>query len=117
MERRKTDIVTNTSGNVTLGSLDVNTFYRLKETQAPDGYRTPNNYHYFVISDNSHSYTASGVPDFKSTDTFSEYKLAEGQMFGSFYYYCENTPMTTLTTFSPLPAAPVHSRIQPWAAQ
>lgn len=87
----KTDIVTNTSGNVTLGSLDVNTFYRLKETQAPDGYRTPNNYHYFVISDNS-SYTASGVPDFKSTDTFSEYKLAEGQMFGSFYYYCENTP-------------------------
>lgn len=83
---------TNTSGNVTLGSLDVNTFYRLKETQAPDGYRTPNNYHYFVISDNSHSYTASGVPDFKSTDTFSEYKLAEGQKFGSFYYYCENTP-------------------------
>ena len=87
----KTDIVTNTSGNVTLGSLDVNTFYRLKETQAPDGYRTPNNSHYFVISDNS-SYTASGVPDFKSTDTFSEYKLAEGQKFGSFYYYCENTP-------------------------
>ena len=83
---------TSTSGNVTLGSLDVNTFYRLKETQAPDGYRTPNNYHYFVISDNSHSYTASGVPDFKSTDTLSEYKLAEGQMFGSFYYYCENTP-------------------------
>lgn len=83
---------TSTSGNVTLGSLDVNTFYRLKETQAPDGYRTSNNYHYFVISDNSHSYTASGVPDFKSTDTFSEYKLAEGQMFGSFYYYCENTP-------------------------
>lgn len=83
---------TSTSGNVTLGSLDVNTFYRLKETQAPDGYRTPNNYHYFVISDNSHSYTASGVPDFKSTDTFSEYTLAEGQMFGSFYYYCENTP-------------------------
>lgn len=83
---------TSTSGNVTLGSLDVNTFYRLKETQAPDGYRTPNNYHYFVISDNSHSYTASGVPYFKSTDTFSEYKLAEGQMFGSFYYYCENTP-------------------------
>lgn len=88
----KDEITTNTSGNVTLGSLDVNTFYRLKETQAPDGYRTPNNYHYFVISDNSHSYTASGVPDFKSTDTFSEYKLAEGQMFGSFYYYCENTP-------------------------
>lgn len=87
----KTDIVTNTSGNVTLGSLDVDTFYRLKETQAPDGYRTPNNSHYFVISDNS-SYTASGVPDFKSTDTFSEYKLAEGQKFGSFYYYCENTP-------------------------
>lgn len=88
----KTDIVTNTSGNVTLGSLDVNTFYRLKETQAPDGYRTPNNYHYFVISDNSHSYTASDVPNFESTDTFSEYKLAEGQTFGSFYYYCENTP-------------------------
>lgn len=82
---------TSTSGNVTLGSLDVNTFYRLKETQAPDGYRTPKNSHYFVISDNSHSYTASGVPDFQDTDTFSEYKLAEGQMFGSFYYYCENT--------------------------
>ena len=88
----KTDIVTNTSGNVTLGSLDVNTFYRLKETQAPDGYRTLKNYHYFVISDNSHSYTASDVPNFESTDTFSEYKLAEGQTFGSFYYYCENTP-------------------------
>ena len=88
----KTDIVTNTSGNVTLGSLDVNTFYRLKETQAPDGYRTPKNSHYFVISDNSHSYTASDVPNFESTDTFSEYKLAEGQTFGSFYYYCENTP-------------------------
>lgn len=83
---------TNTSGNVTLGSLDVNTFYRLKETQAPDGYRTPKNYHYFVISDNSHSYTASDVPNFESTDTFSVYKLAEGQTFGSFYYYCENTP-------------------------
>ena len=83
---------TNTSGNVTLGSLDVNTFYRLKETQAPDGYRTPKNCHYFVISDNSHSYTASDVPNFESTDTFSEYKLAEGQTFGSFYYYCENTP-------------------------
>lgn len=83
---------TSTSGNVTLGSLDVNTFYRLKETQAPDGYRTPNNSHYFVISDNSRNYTASGVPDFKSTDTFSEYKLAEEQKFGSFYYYCENTP-------------------------
>lgn len=88
----KTDIVTNTNGNVTLGSLDVNTFYRLKETQAPDGYRTPKNCHYFVISDNSHSYTASDVPNFESTDTFSEYKLAEGQTFGSFYYYCENTP-------------------------
>ena len=86
------EYTTNTSGNVTLGSLDVNTFYRLKETQAPDGYRTPNNSHYFVISDNSRNYTASGVPDFKSTDTFSEYKLAEGQKFGSFYYYCENTP-------------------------
>ena len=86
------EYTTNTSGNVTLGSLDVNTFYRLKETQAPDGYRTPNNYHYFVISDNS-SYTASGVPDYiAGTDTFSEYKLAEGQKFGSFYYYCENTP-------------------------
>lgn len=83
---------TSTSGNVTLGSLDVNTFYRLKETQAPDGYRTPKNCHYFVISDNSHSYTASDVPNFESTDTFSEYKLAEGQTFGSFYYYCENTP-------------------------
>lgn len=86
------EYTTNTSGNVTLGSLDVNTFYRLKETQAPDGYRTPNNSHYFVISDNSRNYTASGVPDFKSTDTFSEYKLAEEQKFGSFYYYCENTP-------------------------
>lgn len=86
------EYTTNTSGNVTLGSLDVNTFYRLKETQAPDGYRTPNNSHYFVISDNSHSYTASDVPNFESTDTFSEYKLAEGQTFGSFYYYCENTP-------------------------
>lgn len=87
------EYTTNTSGNVTLGSLDVNTFYRLKETQAPDGYRTPNNSHYFVISDNSHSYTASDVPDYiAGTDTFSEYKLAEGQTFGSFYYYCENTP-------------------------
>lgn len=86
------EYTTNTSGNVTLGSLDVNTFYCLKETQAPDGYRTPNNSHYFVISDNSHSYTASDVPNFESTDTFSEYKLAEGQTFGSFYYYCENTP-------------------------
>ena len=86
------EYTTNTSGNVTLGSLDVNTFYRLKETQAPDGYRTPNNSHYFVISDNSHSYTASDVPNFESTDTFSKYKLAEGQTFGSFYYYCENTP-------------------------
>lgn len=89
------EYTTNTSGNVTLGSLDVNTFYRLKETQAPDGYRTPNNSHYFVISDNSHSYTASDVPNFESTDTFSEYKLAEGQTFGSFYYYCENTPNDT----------------------
>lgn len=86
------DYTTSDNGNTTISALDVDTFYRLKETQAPDGYRTPNNYHYFVISDNSHSYTASGVPDFKSTDTFSEYKLAEGQMFGSFYYYCENTP-------------------------
>lgn len=86
------DYTTSDNGNTTISALDVDTFYRLKETQAPDGYRTPNNYHYFVISDNS-SYTASGVPDYiAGTDTFSEYKLAEGQKFGSFYYYCENTP-------------------------
>lgn len=84
---------TNDKGNATLGGLDVNTFYRLKETQAPDGYRTPNNYHYFVISDNSHSYTASDAPGYiEGKDTFSLYKLAEGQSIGSFYYYCENTP-------------------------
>ena len=65
----------------------------MKETQAPDGYRTPNNYHYFVISDNSHSYTASDAPGYiEGKDTFSLYKLAEGQSIGSFYYYCENTP-------------------------
>ena len=87
----KTDIVTNLKGTATLDSLDVNTFYRLKETQAPDGYRTPNNYHYFVISDNSHHYTSSDAPDYTGTDTFSEHKLAEGLKFGSFYYFCENT--------------------------
>lgn len=81
---------TNTSGNVTLGSLDVNTFYRLKETQAPDGYRTPKNYHYFVISDNS-SYTAP-ADYIDGTDTFKLYKLASAGSIGSFYYYCENTP-------------------------
>lgn len=86
------DYTTSDNGNTTISALDVDTFYRLKETAAPAGYLAPDNYHYFVISDNS-SYTASGVPDYiAGTDTFSEYKLAEGQMFGSFYYYCENTP-------------------------
>ena len=80
---------TNASGNATLGGLDVNTFYRLKETQAPDGYRTPNNYHYFVISDNS-SYTAP-ADYIDGTDTFKLYKLASAGSIGSFYYYCENT--------------------------
>lgn len=86
------DYTTSDNGNTTISALDVDTFYRLKETAAPAGYLAPDNYHYFVISDNSRNYTASGVPDFKSTDTFSEYKLAEEQKFGSFYYYCENTP-------------------------
>lgn len=87
------DDTTSANGNVTIGALDINTYYRLKETAAPAGYLAPDNYHYFVISAKGSSYTASDAPDYNADkDTFSEYKLAEGQMFGSFYYYCENTP-------------------------
>lgn len=87
------DDTTSANGNVTIGALDINTYYRLKETAAPAGYLAPDNYHYFVISAKGSSYTASDAPDYNADkDTFSEYKLAEGQKFGSFYYYCENTP-------------------------
>lgn len=90
------DDTTSANGNVTIGALDINTYYRLKETAAPAGYLAPDNYHYFVISAKGSSYTASDAPDYNADkDTFSLYELAENQKVGSFYYYCNNTPDET----------------------
>lgn len=90
------DDTTSANGNVTIGALDINTYYRLKETAAPAGYLAPDNYHYFVISAKGSSYTASDTPDYNADkDTFSLYELAENQKVGSFYYYCNNTPDET----------------------
>lgn len=90
------DYTTSDNGNVTISALDVDTFYRLKETAAPAGYLAPDNYHYFVISATSSSHQASDAPDYNADkDTFSLYELAENQTVGSFYYYCNNTPDET----------------------
>lgn len=90
------DYTTSANGNETIGALDINTYYRLKETAAPAGYLAPDNYHYFVISAKGSSYTASNAPDYNADkDTFSLYELAENQTVGSFYYYCNNTPDET----------------------
>lgn len=90
------DYTTSANGNETIGALDINTYYRLKETAAPAGYLAPDNYHYFVISTTGSSYTASNAPNYiDGTDTFSLYELAETQTVGSFYYYCNNTPDET----------------------
>ena len=90
------DDTTSANGNVTIGALDINTYYRLKETAAPAGYLAPDNYHYFVISAKGSSYTASDAPDYNADkDTFSLYELAENQKVGSFFYYCNNTPDET----------------------
>lgn len=90
------DDTTSANGNVTIGALDINTYYRLKETAAPAGYLAPDNYHYFVISATSSSHQASDAPDYNADkDTFSLYELAENQTVGSFYYYCNNTPDET----------------------
>lgn len=90
------DYTTSDNGNATIGALDINTYYRLKETAAPAGYLAPDNYHYFVISAKGSSYTASDAPDYNADkDTFSLYELAENQKVGSFYYYCNNTPDET----------------------
>ncbi|MEE1429596.1 MAG: SpaA isopeptide-forming pilin-related protein [Faecalibacterium prausnitzii] len=90
------DYTTSDNGNTTISALDVDTFYRLKETAAPAGYLAPDNYHYFVISATSSSHQASDAPDYDADkDTFSLYELAENQTVGSFYYYCNNTPDET----------------------
>ena len=90
------DYTTSDNGNTTISALDVDTFYRLKETAAPAGYLAPDNYHYFVISATSSSHQASDAPDYNADkDTFSLYELAENQTVGSFYYYCNNTPDET----------------------
>lgn len=90
------DYTTSDNGNTTISALDVDTFYRLKETAAPAGYLAPDNYHYFVISATSSSHQASDAPDYNADkDTFSLYELAENQTVGSFYYYCNNTPDVT----------------------
>ena len=90
------DYTTSANGNETISALDINTYYRLKETAAPAGYLAPDNYHYFVISAKGSSYTASDAPNYiKDKDTFSLYELAENQTVGSFYYYCNNTPDET----------------------
>lgn len=90
------DYTTSANGNETISALDINTYYRLKETAAPAGYLAPDNYHYFVISAKGSSYTASDAPNYiKDKDTFSLYELAENQTVGTFFYYCNNTPDET----------------------
>lgn len=93
----KDEIETNASGNATLGALDVDTLYRLLETEAPAGYLlpSPNNYYYFAISSNI-NYTPPAAPEFTAgTDTYKLYSLDSGKAFDSFYYYCNNTPDET----------------------
>lgn len=85
--------VTSQSGNSVMSGLTQDTLYRLHETAAPEGYLLPDPtpYHYFVISKNAYTLpTDSGFVE--GRDSFALYKLGENESFGSFYYYCNNTP-------------------------
>ena len=91
------DYTTSDNGNTTIGGLDIDTLYRLLETQAPAGYLLPdpNRYYYFAIS-SSDTFTPpvdSGYTE--GVETFNLYKLEHDQKVGSFFYYCNNTPDET----------------------
>lgn len=88
------DYTTSDNGNTTIGGLDIDTLYRLLETQAPAGYLlpNPNNYYYFAISRES-SYTPPATSGITTIDKL--YELEHDQKVGSFFYYCNNTPDET----------------------
>lgn len=88
------DYTTSDNGNATIGGLDIDTLYRLTETEPPAGYLlpSPNKPYYFAISHES-TYTppvGSGI-----TEIDKLYQLKADQKVGSFYYYCNNTPDET----------------------
>lgn len=88
------DYTTSDNGNTTIGGLDIDTLYRLLETQAPAGYLlpNPNNYYYFAIS-KQNSYTPPATSGITTIDKL--YQLEPDQKVGSFFYYCNNTPDET----------------------
>lgn len=88
------DYTTSDNGNATIGGLDVDTLYRLLETAAPAGYLlpNPNSYYFFAIS-KQNSYTPPATSGITTIDKL--YQLEADQQYGSFFYYCNNTPDET----------------------
>lgn len=88
------DYTTSDNGNATIGGLDSDTLYRLLETEAPAGYLlpSPNNPYYFAIS-KQNSYTPPATSGITTIDKL--YQLEADQQYGSFFYYCNNTPDET----------------------
>ena len=86
------DYTTSDNGNATIGGLDIDTLYRLTETEPPAGYLlpTPNAPYYFALSQQS-SYTPPANSNI-AVDAVKLYQLKADQQYGSFFYYCENTP-------------------------
>ena len=89
------DYTTSDNGNATIGGLDSDTLYRLLETEAPAGYLlpNPNSYYFFAIS-KQNSYTPP-AESLIAADAVKLYQLEADQQYGSFYYYCNNTPDET----------------------
>lgn len=88
------DYTTSDNGNATIGGLDSDTLYRLLETEAPAGYLlpNPNSYYFFAIS-KQNSYTPPATSGITTIDKL--YQLEADQQYGSFFYYCNNTPDET----------------------
>lgn len=89
------DYTTSDNGNATIGGLDIDTLYRLTETEPPAGYLlpTPNAPYYFALSQQS-SYTPPANSNI-AVDAVKLYQLKADQQYGSFFYYCNNTPDET----------------------
>lgn len=84
------DYTTSDNGNATIGGLDIDTLYRLTETEPPAGYLlpTPNAPYYFALSQQS-SYTPPANSNI-AVDAVKLYQLKADQQYGSFFYYRDN---------------------------
>lgn len=85
------DYTTSDNGNATIGGLDIDTLYRLTETEPPAGYLlpNPNTYYYFAISQKGNSYTPPADSHIAADDV-KLYQLEPDQQYGSFFYYRDN---------------------------